>query len=556
MMNRRNFIKSSLLGAAAIGLGIESVSTACTKSRFDTIIKNGTIYSGDGKAAFKGAIGIKEGKIAAIGDDLGESADFIVDAKGLAVSPGFIDIHSHTDTNLFEAPKGDSRIFQGVTTEVGGNCGYSPFPFSDEEFALKKDKTRYGYPFWQDIDGFFNALQKNKIGINYASLVGHGDLRSTVVGDKNVPATAEQLKKMCEILDKQLEMGAVGISYGLEYAPGSYASDEEIITLNRVVAAHNRLYSIHMRNEDDRVEEAVAEAIDMAKQSGARLEISHLKAQNEPNWHKLPHLLQLIDSARNSGMDIAFDRYPYSAFSTGLTSFIPLDLRDGSDADILARLNDKATSDKIGVYAESRIKRLGGPQNVLIAACSLPENEKYSGKTLEECCKLSGMDLWPMTRYLLISEKLGVQMAGFAMKEENLEMIYAHPLSIPISDGSVYSPDGVLGKEMPHPRSYGTFPRFFEKYVREKKICDMPTAIYKCTGFPASRIHLDKRGLLVPSYYADIVIFNPDTIADIATYAQPHQFPKGIEHVFVNGVWTIKNGQHTGKLAGETLRIG
>ncbi|MDD2595219.1 MAG: amidohydrolase family protein [Bacteroidales bacterium] len=551
-MKRRDFLKTTAIGAAALGIGFYGGRKIGVKQPFETIIKNGVIYTGDGKNPIKGDIGIRDGRIAAIGL-LGDGADMVIDAKGLAVSPGFIDIHTHTDTNLFDAPKGDSRIFQGITTDIGGNCGDSPFPYSDAYYASKKDSMRHGYPFWQDIDGFYDALRKQGIGINYGSYVGQGQLRSAVIGDNNVPATQQTLKKMCDILDKEMEMGSIGISCGLEYAPSSYASDEEIVELCKVVARHNGLFAIHMRNEDDRVEESLSEAIAIARASGVRLEVSHLKAQNAANWHKAPHLLQMIDEARQSGLDIAFDRYPYVAFSTGLTSFIPLDDRQGSNADILARLTDPVKSEAIGTYAQSRIVRLGGPQNVLIAGCSLPENAKYSGKNLEECCNMSGMELWPMIKHLLVSEKLSVQMAGFAMKEDNLKMIFAHPLSMPASDGSVYSPEGVLGESIPHPRSYGTFPRFFEKYVREEKVCDLSTAIYKCTALPASRLLLKERGLLIPSYHADIVVFNPDTIADKSTYDKPHQFPEGIEHVFVNGVWTIKNGRHTGKLAGTIV---
>lgn len=552
-MNRRNFLKATAFGAAAFGISTLPGCGVKTKESFDTIIKNGVIYAGDGKEPIKGDIAIRGGKIAALGKDLGTNAGTVVDAQGLTVSPGFIDIHTHTDTNLFYAPKGDSRIFQGITTDLGGNCGGAPFVYSDEAWAKRKDTTRCGYPAWRDIDGFYETLNKNKIGINYASLVGHGDIRDAVVGPYNVPATDEQLKQMCDILDKELEMGAIGISYGLEYASGCYSDTKEMVALNKVIAKHNALYSIHMRNEDDHVLEAMDEAIEAARLSGARLEISHLKAQNPANFDKIDQMLKKIDDARAEGIDIAFDRYPYTAFSTGFTSFIPIELRDGTHDDIMKRLNDKAACEKIRTYAYSRLERFGGPQQVVVAGCEDPANQVYAGKNLAECCKISGMDEWEMIRYLLISEKLGVNQATFAMKEENLEKIYAHPLSMPASDGSVYSPEGVLGKELPHPRSYGTFPRFFEKFVREKKIVDMATAIYKCTGLPASRMKLKERGMLIPGYAADITIFNPETIADISTYANPHIFAAGIQHVFVNGVWTIKDGEHTGELAGTTL---
>lgn len=553
-MNRRDFLKTSALSAAALGFtGLTGCKVAPRRPSFDTLIKNGVIYSGDGKAPIEGDIAIRDGKIAAIGKDLGSSAETLLDAKGLTVSPGFIDIHVHTDTNLFDAPRGDSRIYQGITSEVGGNCGYCPFVYSDQAWEGRKDRPRHGGPAWRNIDGFYQRLTENKIGINYSSLVGHGDVREAVVGPYNVRASDQDIRRMCKILDQQLRLGAIGLSYGLEYAPGCYCDTREMVELNKVVKNHNALYTIHMRNEDDHVLEAMDEAIEAARLSGARLEISHLKAQNPANFDKIDRMLKKIDDAHAEGIDIAFDRYPYTAFSTGFTSFIPIELRDGTAEDIYARLNDRDTCEKIKRYAYSRLERFGGPQQVVVAGCNDPANAVYAGKNLAECCKISGMDEWEMIRYLLISEKLEVNQATFAMKEENLKKIYAHRLSMPASDGSVYSPEGVLGKELPHPRSYGTFPRFFEKFVRQDKVLDMATAIWKCTGLPASRAKFRERGLLIPGYAADITIFDPETIADLSTYAKPHTFPAGIEHVFVNGVHTIKDGTHTGTLAGVVL---
>ena len=499
-ISRRSFLKTGAIAARALGIGFYGGTRIRTNNPFDTIIKNGTIYTGDGKAPIIGDVGIKNGKIAAIGN-LGNYADNILDVHGLAVSPGFVDIHSHTDTNLLVAPKGDSRIFQGVTTDIGGNCGDSPFPYSDAYFKTKKDTIRHGYPFWQDVDGFYDALRKNKIGINYGSYTGQGQLRSAVVGDNAVAATAAQLDKMKGILADEMDAGCIGLSCGL----------------------------------------------------GVRLQISHLKAQNANNWHKGPAMLKLIEEARAEGIDVAFDRYPYIAFSTGLNSFIPLADRQGSNEEVLARLIDEKKAAEIGKYAESRFKRLGGPQNVVVVGFQLPENKKFIGKNLVECCEMTGMEPWPFVRKMLIDEKLYPDIIGFAMHEDNVRLFLSHPLGMPASDGSVYSPEGPLGETMPHPRSYGSFTRFFGKYVREDKICDLSTAVYKATALPASRLHLKERGLLVPNYAADIVVFNPETIIDLSSFVDPHKFNAGIEHVFVNGVWTIKNGAHTGELAGQVI---
>ncbi len=556
-ISRRSFIKASLAmgsSAAIIGGGMGSFLTACTtREQFDTIIKNGIIYAGDGGEAIKGSVGIREGKIAAIGR-IGSNADKIVDAQGMAVSPGFIDIHTHSDTNFFDAPLGDSRIYQGVTTDISGNCGDSPFPYSDEYAATKAGSMRHGYPWWQDIDGFYDALRQKGIGINTKCYTGQGQLRSAVVGDYNVPATPEQIAKMCSILEKELEMGSAGLSFGLEYTPGSYASQEEMVELLKVVGKRNGLFAIHMSNEDDHVQDAIAQAIEMSRQSGARLEISHLKAQNPANWHKGPAMIEQIEKARAEGVDITFDRYPYIAFSTGMTTFIPLTHRDGSREDIIKRLENKKTSDEIGAYMRNRIERFGGAQNVLIQTCDAPESVQFSNKRLSECCQITGKDEWETARQILLSEKLGVSMIVFAMTEDNVKLFLSNPLAMPASDGSVYSPEGPLGQSMPHPRSYGTFTRFFGKYVREEKICSLAEGVRKCTSLPASRVGLKDRGLIAPDYAADIVIFNPDTIIDTADFNNPHQFGKGVEHVFVNGQHTIENGKYNGcELKGQVL---
>ena len=559
MLSRRTFLQTSAVAGAALGLGITNPFRVQAKAKgaasFDVLIKNGLIFAGDGRAPIPGDLGIKEGKIAAIGS-LGDTADQVLDAGGRAVSPGFIDIHSHTDTNLLQCPAGDSKLFQGVTTDVGGNCGEAPFPCSDADYAARKGQLRYGYPYWQNVDGFFDALQKNKIGINYASFTGQGDLRSIAVGENAVVATPAQINLMKKILAKQLELGSIGMSCGLEYTPGCYASNDELVELCKVVASFNGLFAIHMRNEDDFVEEAVAESIDIARRSGVRLQISHLKAQNANNWHKAPNLLKMIDNAAASGVDIAFDRYPYTAFSTGLSNLVPIEERQGSRAEVVARLKDPQKRKEIALYCASRIDRLGGPQNVVITSSRKPENQQYIGKNLKECAPMAGMEVQEFVLHLLISENMDVSTIGFAMAEENLRLLYAHRLGMPASDGSVYSPQGPLSNSMPHPRSYGTFPRFLGTYIREQKVVDLQTAIHKMTALPASRLGIKDRGLLIPGYRADVVVFDPQTVCELSTYAQPHQFNKGIEHVFVNGAWTVKQAQHTGALSGSVIRLG
>ncbi|MEZ7874918.1 MAG: D-aminoacylase [Bacteroidales bacterium] len=535
-ISRRGFIKSSLFAGAALGLGFSDITSLRANNRFDTIIRNGLIYNGELRAPVKGDIAIKNGRISALGD-LGTSADKVFDAGGNAISPGFIDIHTHTDANMMEAPFGDSKIHQGITLDIGGNCGDSPFPSAR----------------WENKEAFFADYARQGRGINYGTLIGQGTIRGRFVGDNDTPATADQIKAMVSYVESQMEMGAAGISCGLEYVPGSYAPEAEIAELCKAVARHNGLFAIHMRNEDDRVELALAEAIRIAEASGVRLQISHLKAQNAANWHKAPMLLKMIEKAKASGVDIAFDRYPYIAFSTGMSTFIPLAERQGTTDEILKRLESPAISQKIGEYARSRFERLGGPQNIVITSCRQEANKRYIGMNVADASQLAGLEAWEFVRSLLVEERINVDIIGFAMREENVSMFLSHPLGMPASDGSVYSPYGKLGESMPHPRSYGTMPRFFGKYVREQRLMNLETAVHKATALPASRLALKERGLLLPGYHADIVVFNPDTIIDKATFANPHQFPDGIEYVFVNGVLTLANGKGTGALGGVLL---
>jgi len=555
MISRRKFLQNSAVAGAALGLGFSNPLKAKVSgsASFDVLIKNGLIYTGDGRAPIQGDLGIKDGRIAAIGN-LGDTANQIVQATGRIVTPGFIDIHSHTDTNLFECPAGDSKLYQGVTTESGGTCGRSPFPCTDAEYAERKNQLRYGHPYWQHVDGFYHALEKNKIGINYASFTGEGLLRSLVVGDNDVPATPAQMKQMQYLLEKQLELGSIGMSSGLEYTPGCFSSTDELVELCKVVAKYNGLYCIHLRNEDLFAEEAVQEAIEISRRSGVRLQISHLKTENPANWYKAPALLKLIDNALASGIDLAFDRYPYIANSTGLNTFIPIKERQGSRAEVIARLKDPQKSKELARAFMDKLEEQGGPQNVLITTGRQPENMRFIGKTLKQSAELARMDVIDFIFYLLISENLGVSYIGFVMSEENLRFFYAHKLSMPGSDGSVYSPQGPLSNSTPHPRSYGTFPRFLGTYVRDQRVIDLQTAIYKMSALPASRLGIKDRGLLIPGYKADVVVLDYATVCELSTYEKPHQFNKGIEHVFVNGVWTLNNGRHTGALAGSVVR--
>jgi N-acyl-D-amino-acid deacylase len=550
-IKRREFIKTGLVISAGI------VAGCSLRNRFDIIIKNGMVSDGSGNPFAKTDLGIKGERITAMADLSTASADDVIDASGLMVSPGFIDIHTHTDTELLVNPNAESKIHQGITTEVSGNCGYSPFPLNDNDFGELDEElfTKKGYHItWRNIEGFLKALEERKISLNYVTLTGHGMLRSFVVGRNDVAPTAQQMETMKKLLEDTLQNGSFGLSTGLEYAPGSYAKTGELIELSRVVSRQGGIYATHMRNEDDRVEEAVQEALDICREAEVSLQISHLKACNKNNWHKVDHLLEMIRTASEKGMPVHADRYPYNAWSTGLSALLPLWAREGETREMMARLLDPEVSPKIKEYAENRARNIGGWDRLVINSCFSEENKQFEGKSILEGSESSGLSPFEFIKKLMIEEKSRVDIMGFAMDEGNLKKVLASPLVMVGSDGSAVAPYGKLAEGKPHPRFYGTFPRVLGKYSREEQLFRMETAIKKMTSQPADKLGLKQRGRLQNNYYADVVIFNPATVIDRATYVAPHQYPEGIEYVIVNGKITIRQGEHTGAHAGRVLR--
>lgn len=550
-ITRRDFIKTAVIGAtgALIGCSI--------RNRFDLVIRGGLIVDGTGAAGMVRDIGIRGDRIVAIDDLAAASADQVLDAQGLVVAPGFIDIHTHTDAGLLVYPGAESKIHQGVTTEVGGNCGDSPFPLNDRDWAEldREFFETYGWHVdWRDIGDFLSRLEQRKISINYAALTGHGTLRGCVVGHNDVAATAEQMAAMKQRLAHTMEQGSYGLSTGLEYAPGSYAGTEELIELCKTVAQHDGIYATHIRNEDDQVEAAVAEALRICREAEVSLQISHLKTCNQSNWHKADSLLEMIHGAAAAGMPVHAYRYPYIAYATGLTIFLPLWSRQGSTDEILQRLGDPQQFSKIANYVESRGQRIGGWDRVVISSCVSAKNKIWEGKSIQECAATVGKSAVEFIRGLLIDERNRVGIVGFAMSEDNLKKVLASPLVMIGSDGSAIAPTGKAAEGKPHPRYYGTFPRVLGKYCRQEKVFDLPTAVKKMTSLPAEKMGFRNRGKIARGYFADITIFDPETIIDRASFVDPHQFPTGIEYVIVNGQITIKRGQHTGARAGVVLR--
>jgi N-acyl-D-amino-acid deacylase len=556
-LNRRDFLKMSAQAGVLLGLGTgfgrgKGISSPAD---FDILIKNGTVVDGLSDKALKADLGIVGERIQAIGDLSAAQARTIIDAMGKAVTPGFIDIHTHTDAvELLVNPKGESMIRQGVTLEVSGNCGDSSFPYkkevSEEEQRFQK---RYGLERdWVDLAGYLSRVQKTGMAFNYITLVGQGTIRNYAMNEDRRKPTPAELELMQKLVAEAMEQGAFGMSSGLEYTPSGFASTEEMIELCRVAAKYGGFYATHVRSEDSFVIEAVAEAIYIAEKAGLPLQISHFKSCGTINWWKMPKLFDLVEAAAKRGVAVTADRYPYTAFSTGLSVNYPQWALAGGNEAFVKRLQDPAERRKL--REETMLKLEGTPwENILLADLDEEDNQRFIGKTIQQAASELGQDPYEFACDLLIKEKGGVGIIGFAMSEEQTEETLQHPLVMLCSDGSALAPYGPLHQGKPHPRNYGTFPRFLGLYVRDRKALTLPQAVKKMTSMPAAKLGLKDRGTLKQGNFADIVVFDPATVADKATYTEPEQYSTGIDYVIVNGKVVIDHDNHTGALPGKVL---
>ena len=558
-ITRRNFLKKSSKFAAAAGLcGCGILLKGCAlKKDFDLIIRGGFILDGSGGEAFEADIGISGDYIKEIGQILSVRGKSVIEAKNFVVCPGFIDAHDHTDVELLANPKAESSIRQGITTLVSGNCGSSPFPVAEEIYEESRANLKELLQLdltWRDINGFFSRLEEKGIALNYSTLVGQGTIRGAAMGFNDRPPSQEELEKMKKMVAENIEQGAVGLSSGLEYTPGSYAKADEITELCRIAAQNGGVYATHMRDEGDELIESLDESIEAARKTGVSLQISHYKIAYPRNWHKIDGALAKIEEAKKDGIAISCDRYPYIAGSTGLSFYFPLWAREGTTDEFLAKLKDPALESRLRAHLAEQKKKLGSWDKVVISSVVTEKNKKFEGKSVLAGATETGKNPYDFMKDLLIEEKSRVSMVIFMMKEENLERILSHPLVGIGTDGSAVAPYGLLYRGKPHPRLYGTFPRVLGKYVREEKIVPLPEMMRKITSIPAQKFGLGKRGALKSGYFADIVIFDQDKVIDKATWTDPHQYPEGIEYVLVNGRVVIKEGEHTGDLPGKVLR--
>jgi len=555
-VSRREFIKEGgRLGAGFYLFSNFPFFGASDEPIYDILIVNGTVVDGIQDKTYQADIAIAQERIVAVGNLRGRKAKLVINAQGKIVSPGFIDIHSHSDMAHIVNPGAHSKVRQGITTELVGNCGSSIFPrkpLTDEE--KRRMEERYGVVVEvTDLAQYRKLLKSQGISVNNATLIGQGTLREYVMGMRPDPPTEKELSLMKEEVEKAMREGAFGISTGLEYTPSGFARIDELIALAESAAGYGGIYATHMRSEDRRLIEAVKEAITISHRSGASLEISHLKAVGRDNYWKLDKVLEIIHRASQVGIPVNADRYPYTAYSTGLTINFPQWAFEGGLEEFIKRLKNKATRERMRKETEAKVKAGNGWDSLMIVDVQNEDNKYLIGKRLGKAAKEKGVDPYEFACDLLISEEGDVAIVGFGMSEKNTEKVLADPLVMLCTDGSALATTGPLSRGMPHPRNFGSFPRFLKRYVREKKLVSLPTAIKKMAAMPAAKMDLMDRGRIEKGCYADIVIFDLDRIDDRATYTDPKRYPVGIDYVIVNGVIVIKKGEHTGARPGKVL---
>lgn len=556
-MKRRDFLACGTAGLAGLaGLGQPAAPwVAASRNRQTLVVRNGTLYDGTGGPPRTGDIAIDGDRIATVGEVAATGA-VEIDARGMAVAPGFIDIHSHADLSLLVNPRAESRVRQGVTLEIVGQDGSSIGPWSDGAFELTRDRYRRDFDVeidFRDVGGFLDRIDRERPAVNVASMVGHGAIRGLVVGGADRPATASEIERMRALVREALVGGAVGLSTGLEYTPGSFADRDELVALASELRGTIYPYASHMRNEDDRLLAALEEALHVGRVARVAVQVSHLKAQGERNHWKADAAFAAIEAARAAGVDVHFDRYPYIAYATGLSNLFPASARAGGTARFLARLADPETAPALERACRDKIALLGSWDAVQISRIG-GSNAYARGRRLGELAAERGEDPYALTVRLLREAGGSVGMIGFGMSEDNTERMLSHPLGMVCSDGGAYAPYGPLSRSSPHPRGYGSFPRVLGYYVRERRAMTLEAAVHKMSGLPARKLGLGDRGVLRAGAVADVVVFDPDAVRDRADFDNPHQYPDGIPHVVVSGVHTIRDGEQSGQMGGRAVR--
>jgi N-acyl-D-amino-acid deacylase len=535
--------------------------SAQNPSAFDLVITNGHIIDGTGSPWYSGDIGIREGRIAAIGNLAAAPRKRTIDAAGKVVAPGFIDLLGQSEMTILVDPRLPSKIYQGITTEITGE-GDSIAPLTDA--LIQRGRSGYEHykitPDWRTFRQYFARLEKQGMGINLASYVGATTVRTIVLGEENKQPTPEQLEQMKTLVRDAMKDGAVGVSTALEYAPAPYAKTEELIALATEAGKFGGIYSTHMRNESDSVLDAIDEALRIGCDAHVPVEIWHIKVAGKNNWGRMPEVVAKINAARAAGADVAADTYAYTAWYNDFSAFIPAWAHEGGSTKMVERLKDPATRERIRKDMLTHSKdwdnewqEIPGPEAVMIGVAQNPKLVPLQGKRLSEIAKLWNKDPMDALFDFLIEDPFA-DVAVFGMSQPDVTLALQQPWVAIDNDSSGTSPDGILGQEHPHPRAYGTFPRILRKYVREDKALTLEDAIRKFSALPAQRLRLTDRGVLKAGMWADAVVFDPATVRDLATFDNPNQLSEGMEYVLVNGAPVIERGKMTGELPGKVLR--
>jgi N-acyl-D-amino-acid deacylase len=528
---------------------------------FDIVIANGHIIDGSGSPWYSGDVGIRGGKIAAIGNLAGARRTRSIDVHGLVVAPGFIDMLGQSELTILVDPRLPSKIYQGITTEITGEGG-SIAPLNDA--IIQADRSDYDHyhitPDWRSFQQYFARLEKQGMGINLASYVGATQVRRMILGDGDRQPTPAQLEQMRELVRQAMREGAVGVSTSLQYAPAPYARTEELIALASEASKFGGIYATHMRNESNGVLSALDEALRIGREGHIPVEIWHIKVAGKTNWGRMPDVLAKINAARAQGIDVTADTYAYTAGFNNLSAYIPPWAHDGGDAKLVERLQDPAARARIRKEMmtpssdwDNEWQEIPGPESVLIGVVHSPRLLPMQGKTLAEVARIESKDPMDALFDLLIEDPIS-EAANFVMSEPDVTLALQQPWVAIDNDSSGASPEGILGQEHPHPRAYGTFPRILRKYVREEKRLTLEDAIRKFSALPAQRMRLTDRGVLKAGMWADVVVFDPANVRDLATFENPNQLSQGMEYVLVNGVTVIDQGKQTGALPGKVLR--
>jgi N-acyl-D-amino-acid deacylase len=528
---------------------------------FDVIIKGGTVYDGTGADPQQVDLAIRGDRIAGVGDFKTANAKIIIDATGLAVAPGFINMLSWSNESLIQDGRSESEIRQGVTTEIMGE-GESMGPVNDrvrEHMLREQSDIKYDIK-WNTLAEYLKYLQSRGISCNVASFLGATTVREYAIGFEDKAPTPQQLDQMCDLVRKEMEAGALGIGTSLIYPPAFYAKTEELIELCKVAAKYQGKYISHMRSEGNQLLEALDELIRISRESRIPAEVYHIKAAGQKNWPKEDELLSRIEAAQKEGLKITADMYTYTAGGTGLDACFPPWTEDGGYPALFKRLRDPATREKIKAQVqtpsndwENMYLAAGGPENIVLVGFKSEKLKPLTGKTLAEVAKTRTKDPIDTAMNLIAEDESRIGSIYFMISEENIKKELAKPWISFGSDEASQAPEGVFLKSNPHPRAYGNFARLLGKYVRDEKVLPMNEAIRRLSGLPATNLGLDHRGFIKEGMFADVVVFDPATISDRATFEKPHQYALGMKHVFVNGVQVLKDGEHTGAKPGRAL---